>query len=54
MADETVEASGQLVVDTANPILDRVPIPPGWQQRHICAWSDPINRSVCVFFPWPV
>ena len=41
------------VIDTANRFLSVVPMPAGWQQRHLCVISDPVDKSWCVFFPWP-
>ena len=50
----TVRDVSQRVDRTVNPILERVPSPPGWEQRHVCAWNDQIDQSWCVFFPFPI
>jgi hypothetical protein len=38
----------------ANDVLGEIPAPQGWHQRHVCAWSHQIDRSWCVYFPWPI
>lgn len=53
MTFEAVDAGAELVVNTANPVLGRVPAPEGWQQRHLCVWSTQANRELCLFFPFP-
>jgi hypothetical protein len=40
--------------DLANAVLKGVPSPAGWKQRHVCAWVDPVDRSWCVYFPFPM
>lgn len=55
LADGTVvDNTTKLVEKTTNQVLKNVPSPGGWQERHVCAWSDNVDRSVCVYFPWPI
>ena len=49
-----VDGTTKFVERTANQVLQNVPSPGGWQERHVCAWSDDVDKSVCVYFPWPI
>ncbi len=42
------------VYDVANDVLSVVPMPEGWQRRHVCLIVDYVDRSWCVYFPFPL
>lgn len=48
-----VDQGLSLVERTVNPVLENVPTPPGWHDRDACVILYTIDRSVCVYFPFP-
>jgi hypothetical protein len=41
-------------IGVANAVIQYLPTPPGWDIRHLCYVDDDVNKSVCLFFPFPM
>jgi hypothetical protein len=41
-------------IGLANAVIQYLPTPSGWDIRHVCYVDDDVNKSVCLFFPFPM